>query len=160
MLIAAGLVLVVAAAVVFAVLATRGGQAWDGSTLQGTWVDPHGTGVLERGPGEPLLDRTDLAPRSRPVRTLATFVAIGDPEITDAQSPARLEMLDRYGAPFAAAFRPQETLTGQVFAASLATVDALHPSAVVFTGDSDRQRSEERAGRVSRDYAWRSGLIR
>ncbi len=134
--IAAVLVLVVvAAAVAGGVLATRGGHAWDGSTLQGTWVDRHGSGTLERGPGETLLDRTDLAPQSRAVRTLATFVAIGDPEITDAQSPARLEMLDRYGAPFTSAFRPQETLTGQVFAASLATVDALHPSAVVFTGD-------------------------
>jgi 3',5'-cyclic AMP phosphodiesterase CpdA len=127
--------LVVAAAVAGGVLATRGGHAWDGSTLQGTWVDPHGAGTLDRGPGEPLLDRTDLAPQSRAVRTIATFVAIGDPEITDPQSPARLEMLDRYGAPFTSAFRPQETLTGQVFAASLATVDALHPSGVVFTGD-------------------------
>jgi 3',5'-cyclic AMP phosphodiesterase CpdA len=159
-LIAAGLVLVVAAAVASGVLATRGGHAWDGSTSQGTWVDPRGTGTLERGPGEPLLDRTALAPQSRPVRTLATFVAMGDPEILDAQSPARLEMLDRYGAPFTSAFRPQETLTGQVFAASLATVDAVHPNAVVFTGDmiSNDQENELdeflailRGGRVDPD---------
>jgi hypothetical protein len=134
-LVAAGLVLVAAAAVVLALLAMRSGSGWDGSTLQGTWVDPQGTGTLERGPGEKLLERTALAPRSRPVRTLATFVQISDPEITDAQSPARLEMLDRYGSPFTSAFRPQETLTGQVLAASLATVDALHPQAAVFTGD-------------------------
>lgn len=134
-LLAAGLVLVVAAAVASGVLATRSPPAWDGSTLQGTWIDPHGTGTLSRGPAEPMIDRTDLAPASRPVRTLATFAAIGDPEITDPQSPARLEMLDRYGAPFTAAFRPQETLTGQVFTASLATVNAMHPEAVVFTGD-------------------------
>lgn len=159
-LIAVGIVLVVAAAVASGVLATRGGHAWDGSTLEGTWVDPHGTGTLERGPGESLLDRTDLAPQSRPVRTLATFVAIGDPEITDAQSPARVEMLDRYGAPFTSAFRPQETLTAQVFAASLATVNALHPSAVVFTGDmiNNDQKNEldeflaiMRGGRVDPD---------
>jgi len=159
-LIAGVLVLVVAAAVTSGVLATRGVPAWDGSTLRGTWVDKNGSGTLERGPGEPLLDRTDLAPRSRPVKTLATFVAIGDPEITDAQSPARVEMLDRYGAPFTAAFRPQETLTGQVLAASLATVDALHPSAVVFTGDminNDQQNELDeflrimRGGRVNPD---------
>src|SRR4051812_42094674 len=159
-LIVGGLVLVVAAAVASGVLTMRGGPAWDGSTLRGTWVDPHGTGTLERGPGEPLIDRTDLAPRSRPVRTLATFVAIGDPEITDAQSPARVEMLDRYGTPFTAAFRPQETLTGQVFAASLAIVDALHPAAVVFTGDmiNNDQKNEldeflaiMRGGRVHSD---------
>jgi 3',5'-cyclic AMP phosphodiesterase CpdA len=130
------LVFLSTAAVAGAFLLTRGGGGgWDGSTLDATWVDPHGTGVLERGAGEPLLARTALARRSRPVRTLATFVQIGDPEITDPQSPARLEMLDRYGAPFTSAFRPQETLTGQVFAASLGPVDALHPQAVVFTGD-------------------------
>ena len=56
-------------------------------------------------------------------------------EVLEAGVPARLEMLDRYGAPFTSAFRPQETLTGPVFAASLASADALHPTAVVFTGD-------------------------
>ncbi|MDX6480582.1 MAG: hypothetical protein QOG85_1092 [Gaiellaceae bacterium] len=159
-LIAVGLALAVAAAVASAVLAMRGGDAWDGSTLHGSWVDPHGTGVLVRGPGEPLVDRTDLAPQSLPTRTLATFVAIGDPEITDAQSPARVEMLDRYGPPFTAAFRPQETLTAQVFAASLATVNALKPDAVVFTGDLINNNQENeldeflaimRGGRVRPD---------
>jgi 3',5'-cyclic AMP phosphodiesterase CpdA len=152
--------LVVAAAVAGGVLATRSGRAWDGSTLQGTWVDPHGTGTLQRGPGEPFIDRTDLAPKSQPVKTLETFVTIGDPEVTDAQSPARLEMLDRYGSPFTAAFRPQETLTGQVFAAQLATVDTMHPSAVVFTGDMINNDQENeldeflailRGGRVDPD---------
>lgn len=131
----AALALVVTAGVAIWLLAHRGGPGWNGSTLQETWVDPRGTGVLERGPGEPLLDRTALAQRSRPVRTLATFVQVSDPEITDAQSPARLEMLDRYGQPFTSAFRPQETLTGQVLAASLVSVDRLHPQAVVLTGD-------------------------
>jgi len=134
-LLAAGLVLVAAAAAVYGFLGAGGGRPWDGSTLAATWIDPHGTGTLVRGPGEPLLDRTDLAPKSRAVGALATFVTVGDPEITDAQSPARLEMLDRYGAPFTSAFRPQETLTGPVFAASLASVNTVHPTAVVFTGD-------------------------
>lgn len=129
-------VLVVAAgASVFGFLVTRGRPAWDGSTLRASWVDPRGTGLLTRGPGQPLLARTALAPQSRAVRALATFVQISDPEITDAQSPARLEMLDRYGKPFTSAFRPQETLTGQVLAASLASVDRLHPQSVVLTGD-------------------------
>src|SRR5262249_42537136 len=134
-LIAAGLVLVAAGAVTFGVLAAGGGPGGDGSPRPGTWGGPHGTGPPERGPGGPLLEPAALAPRSQPVRTLATFVQISDPEITDAQSPARLEMLDRYGTPFTSAFRPQETLTGQVFAASLATVNGLHPQAAVFTGD-------------------------
>ena len=123
------LALAVGVAVALGLLAGRGGHGWDGSTLRSTWVDPRGTGALRRGPGEPLLDRTALAPRSRPVRTLASFVQISDSEVTDAQSPARLEMLDRYGAPFTSAFRPQETLTGQVLAATLASVDRLHPQA-------------------------------
>jgi 3',5'-cyclic AMP phosphodiesterase CpdA len=157
---AAALVLVAGAAVAIGVLMTRGSRAWDGSTLRASWVDPHGTGVLRRGAGEPLLDRTALAPRSRSVRTLATFVQISDPEITDAQSPARLEMLDRYGRPFTAAFRPQETLTGQVLAASLASVDRLHPQAAVLTGDliANNQENELdellailRGGRVDPD---------
>jgi 3',5'-cyclic AMP phosphodiesterase CpdA len=131
----AALVLAAAAAVAAGLLATRGESGWDGSTLHGSWVDPHRTGVLQRGPGEPLLARTALAPAARATRTLATFVQIGDPEITDAQSPARLEMLDRYGRPFTSAFRPQETLTGQVLAASLASVDRLHAQGVVLTGD-------------------------
>src|SRR3954453_8407890 len=96
-LIVGGLVLVVAAAVASGVLTMRGGPAGDGSTLRGTWVDPHGTAPLARGPGAPLIDRTHVPPLSRPVPTLATFVAIGHPEIPDAQSPARVEMLDRYG---------------------------------------------------------------
>jgi 3',5'-cyclic AMP phosphodiesterase CpdA len=128
-------VVVAAGAIAIGFLETGGGRPWDGSTLRASWVDPRGTGTLERGSGEPLIDRTALARRSRPVRTLASFVQISDPEITDAQSPARLEMLDRYGPPFTSAFRPQETLTGQVLAASLQTIDRLHPQAVVFTGD-------------------------
>jgi 3',5'-cyclic AMP phosphodiesterase CpdA len=131
----AGIALLVAAAVTSALVASRQEAVWSGSTLQATWVDRHGTGVLSRGPGEPLLDRTKLAPRSRATRALVTFVQVGDSEITDAESPARLEMLDRYGAPFTSAFRPQETLTGQVFAASVASIDRLHPQAVVLTGD-------------------------
>src|ERR1043165_5895350 len=154
------LVVLAAATVAISVLGTRRGAAWDGSTLRADWVDPRGTGVLHRGSGEPLVDRTALAPRSRPVRTLATFVQVSDPEITDAQSPARLEMLDRYGAPFTSAFRPQETLTGQVLAASLASVNRLRPQAVVLTGDliANDQKNEKgellailRGGKVDPD---------
>ncbi|MCP9486429.1 MAG: metallophosphoesterase [Gaiellaceae bacterium MAG52_C11] len=115
-----------------------------GSTLERTWVDPDGDGVLERGPGEPFVDRTELAPATEPGDELAVFAQLTDIQITDEESPARVELLDRVGPPFESAFRLQESLTGQVLAASLRSVAALRPQALVLTGDlvDNAQRNE------------------
>lgn len=130
-------VIAAAVAVALAVVVLRGSSApsSDPSTLHATFVDPRGTGVLVRGPGEPLLGRTELAPASRPGKQLALFAQLTDAHVIDEESPARLELLDCIGAPFTSAFRPQETLSGQVLAATVRSLDRLRPQAVVETGD-------------------------
>ncbi len=106
-----------------------------GSTLERTLRDTDGDGVLESAPGEPLLERTDLAPRGDVRRTLLTLVQLSDAHVTDEESPLRVEALDRLGDPVSSAFRPHEALTVQVLAAMETTVNALAPQAVLVSGD-------------------------
>jgi metallophosphoesterase (TIGR03767 family) len=79
---------------------------------------------LTAGPGEPFGVRRDLG-GAEPDRfqPLACFVQLSDLHVTDVQSPARAEFLDRLGdadsafAPLLGrigVYRPQETLTAQV----------------------------------------------
>lgn len=106
-----------------------------GSTLRATWVDTNGDGTLERGPGEPLIDRTDVAPAAPPGRVLATLGQITDTHVRDEESPARVSFLDRLGGPFKPTFRPQETLTTQAFASGLRALGEDRPDLLLVTGD-------------------------
>ena len=111
------------------------GPAADGSTLASVWDDPVHDGVLERGHGGALLDRTELAARGPLGADLARIAHVTDAHVLDAQSPARVTFLDRLGPPFTSTFRPQETLTAQVLAGAVAAVNAFTPDAVVQGGD-------------------------
>lgn len=105
------------------------------STVDGTWADLDGNGTLERGPGEPLLERTDLGPAAPAVRTLATLVQITDPHIRDEESPARASLLDRVDPDLNSTFRPQEALSTQVLAGIVASANEVGPDAVLLSGD-------------------------
>jgi hypothetical protein len=76
---------------------------------------------LTTGPGERWIVREDLGrASSAPIRAAASFVHFTDIHLIDAQSPGRVEFLDRFADqhcesfPLSSAFRPQETLTLQV----------------------------------------------
>jgi len=121
-----------------------GGSPAPGSTLLRTLVDPDGDGLLHRGPGLPLLDRTELAPRAKAGAVLAAFAQLSDLHVRDAQSPGRVAFLDRLGPSLGSAFRWHEALTAQTVAAAVAAVNAARPQAVLVTGDlvDSAQRNE------------------
>src|SRR5205085_10384485 len=127
--------LLVAAAVAIAARDDGGGATAIGDTRAVTLADPDGDGRLARAPGEPLRDRTVLAPAARLGRVLATFGQISDAHVRDEESPALVGFLDRLGGAFSPTFRPQESLTTQVLAAAVRSMNAARPGAVVVTGD-------------------------
>lgn len=110
--------------------ASPGPLAPRGTTLQqtllrGPVVNDGGYRLIVTGPGEPHVVREDLGIRAQAGRAdrrrgLLSFAQLTDIHVIDAQSPARVEFLDRYndgpgsGLLFAAAYRPQEVLTAQV----------------------------------------------
>ena len=97
-----------------------------------------GYSPVVRRAGEPHLVRTDLGvtagrKRASTRKGLLAFAHLTDVHIVDAQSPLRVEWLDRYedqdqaGDPapglFSSAFRPQETLTAQVAEAMVRAIN-------------------------------------
>ena len=126
-------------------LAGCGPDPRPGSTLARSLVDTDGDGLLADGPAVPLRDRTDLGGGGRPGRMLARLAQVSDVHVRDAQSPARVPFLDRFGPRLGAAFRPQEALTAHLLAATIASVnDWGEAEAVLVTGDliDSAQRNE------------------
>jgi metallophosphoesterase (TIGR03767 family) len=123
------------------VLARAAGPARNGTTLahtivRGTALNPHGYVPLVAGPGEPYVVRQDLGQAAKPGRAarrtgVVSLVQFTDTHIVDAQSPARVEYMDRYndgaGASlvFSAAYRPHEMLTAHVTDALVRKVNSL-----------------------------------
>ncbi len=107
----------------------------DRTIVKGEQVGQGSLGAYYRlayGPGEPWTVREDLWPRSSAtLEPLASFVHLTDIHLVDAQSPARVEFLDRFAdqecesAPLNAAFRPHETLTLQVLDSMVRAVRAV-----------------------------------
>jgi metallophosphoesterase (TIGR03767 family) len=132
-----------------------------GTTLEATIVRL-GSGPYRRlglGPAAPIVVRTLGAEakggREDRRKALASIVHLTDIHVIDAQSPTRVEFLDRYAhpsIPFSSAFRPQETLTAHVADAMVRRVNSLKLGpvtarrfdCVVSTGDNvDNQQENE-----------------
>jgi metallophosphoesterase (TIGR03767 family) len=112
------------------------GTTLESTIARGVALNPQGYVPLKTGPGEPFVVREELGTKAKPGRAahrygLACLVQFTDTHIVDAQSPARVEYMDRYndgpGAPlvFSAAYRPHEMLTAQVTDALVRRVNSL-----------------------------------
>ncbi|HEX9236487.1 MAG TPA: twin-arginine translocation signal domain-containing protein, partial [Actinomycetota bacterium] len=137
-----------------ALAATAAKTTLDTTIIKGSLVRQGSVGAyyrLKNGSGEPTLTRGDLGGQSTaPVAQSLVFVHFTDIHLVDAQSPARVEFLDRYSDqtcssfPLQSSFRPQETLTLQVLEAMARRVRQVqrgpitgHPfSFVICTGDN------------------------
>ncbi len=120
-----------------------------GTTLESTLVkgSPGVGGYMKvvPGPGEPYVVRTDLGQsardrRDRDRRAVLAFAQISDVHIVDAQSPMRVEWVDRYddqdapGDPktdlFTSAYRPQEMLSAQIANAMVQAINSIRKAPV------------------------------
>jgi metallophosphoesterase (TIGR03767 family) len=135
---ASGLVAFPARRAAAAPLGDPSGTTLDRTLLRGL-PGAGGYQLIVPGPGEPYVTREDIGAVASPGRffrrrQFVAFSQFSDIHMLDAESPARLEFLDRYadpGQPDAAAlvssigsfYRPQEILTAQVADAMVRAVN-------------------------------------
>jgi metallophosphoesterase (TIGR03767 family) len=112
------------------------GTTLEQTIVRGARLNPQGYVPLRAGPPEPFVVREDLGAKAQRGRAgrrygIACLVQFTDTHIVDAQSPARVEYMDRYndgvGAPllFSAAYRPHEMLTAHVTDALVRRVNSV-----------------------------------
>ena len=117
------------------------------STLRQTIVGPHpskGFAFLDAGPGQPYVVRDELAQpmpgRDGRRRSLVYLAQLSDFQISDEESPARVEFLDNEPSGFAAsAWRPQESLVALQVEYTIRQVNRFQHSPVP-QGDGQRAR--------------------
>lgn len=150
----------------FSILPAAAAASPEGTTLAATVVpastNPAAYTKMAYGSGWPIVVRGELAepkPRREERRVaLASIVHFTDIHVIDAESPARVEYLDRYSdppadsIPFQGAFRPHETLSAHVSEAMVRRVNELAAGPItgrsfdcsVCTGDNidNQQRNE------------------
>ncbi|MDP8970220.1 MAG: hypothetical protein M3N52_06955, partial [Actinomycetota bacterium] len=125
--------------------ARAAGEATGASTLEQTIVGPdpsQGFAFLDAGPGEPYVVREDLTQalpeRERRRRSLVYLAQLSDFQISDEESPARVEFLDN--APSGkSAWRPQESLVALQVEYTIRQVNRFLQSPVA-QGDGQRAR--------------------
>jgi metallophosphoesterase (TIGR03767 family) len=113
------------------------GTTLDHTLLAGPRTNGGGYRLVVARPGEPYVVRTDLGAkagtdRAQQRRGLVAFAQLTDLHLIDAQSPGRVEYLDRFsdgknapvGLLLSSAWRPNETLTLQVLDAMVQAVNA------------------------------------
>ena len=117
------------------------------TTAGGSISDRNGDGRLEAAPPDARIVRTELAPaqagRASRRRVLISFLQMTDFQVVDEESPARVELVDRYGGSLNAAYRPQEGLLPFVVEESAqqlrrvrSPVDGRRPALAIATGDN------------------------
>jgi len=103
---------------------TRNRRIIRGEANEYGWVE------LESASGESLIGQAPLADAT----PLLTFIHISDLHICDAQSPARVELMDRFAdphhpmsavVPFVGAYRAQEIMTTQTLESMIRTVNSI-----------------------------------
>ena len=117
------------------------------TTLGGTIVDRNRDGRLDAAAGERRLLRVELGAaqtgRESRRRLLLSFVQLTDFQLVDEESPARVELVDRYGGSLEAGYRPQEGLIPFVVEESVqqvrrlrSPIDGSAPTLAIATGDN------------------------